>query len=103
MINELWSTMASYRIYVCQGDSCKRLGAQAVWQALRREVRSQAAEEAGELIVGGCQGRCDYGPNLTIHPGATKYSGTAPEDASTIVRRHLLGGEIVDDLIFPGW
>lgn len=94
--------MASYRVYVCHGVSCKRLGAQTVWQALRRELSAQAADDS-ELIVGGCQGRCDYGPNLTIHPGATKYSGTRAEDAATIVRQHLIGGTIVDDLVFTGW
>ncbi len=95
--------MARYRVYVCQGDSCKRLGSQAVWHALRREVTRQAAEESADLIVGGCQGRCDFGPNLTIHPGATKYSGTAPTDAATIVRRHLLDDQVVAELLFEGW
>ncbi len=94
--------MASYRVYVCHGASCKRMGAQKVWQALQHEVSAQAAVEA-ELIVGGCQGRCDYGPNLTIHPGATKYSATAAEDAATIVREHLIDGKVVDDLVFTGW
>ena len=95
--------MASYRVYVCHGDSCKRLGAQKVWQALRHEIRTQAADEVADLIVGGCQGRCDFGPNLTIHPGATKYSGTTAEDAPAIVREHLLEGKIVDELLFRGW
>ncbi len=95
--------MARYRVYVCQGDSCKRRGSQAVWQALRREVQQQAADEAADLIVGGCQGRCDFGPNLTIHPGATKYSGATPLDASTVVRQHLLEGEVVDELVYEGW
>ncbi len=95
--------MATYRVYVCHNTSCKQMGAQAVWQALRREVRAQTEDEVAELIVAGCQGRCDFGPNLTIHPGATKYSGTAPEDASMIVEQHLLGGDLVDELIFDGW
>lgn len=95
--------MANYRVYVCHGDACKRLGAQAVWQALRREVQAQAAQEVADLIVAGCQGRCDYGPNLTIHPGATKYGGLSPKDAAQIVREHLLGGQVVDELVFGGW
>jgi len=53
--------------------------------------------------VAGCQGRCDFGPKLTIHPGATKYSGVTPEDAALIVREHLLGGSVVDRLIFREW
>ena len=95
--------MATYRVYVCHNTSCKQMGAQAVWQALRREVRAQAEDEVAELIVAGCQGRCDFGPNLTIHPGATKYSGVTPEDAALIVREHLLGGSVVDRLIFREW
>jgi len=95
--------MSSYRVYVCHGASCKHGGAQRVWQALRRETQTQGAEDAASLIVGGCQGRCDFGPNLTIHPGATKYSGVAAEDVPAIVREHLLRGYIVDDLVFDGW
>jgi (2Fe-2S) ferredoxin len=95
--------MASYRVYVCQGESCKRRGAQAVWQALRREVAAQGAQETADLIVGGCQGRCDFGPNLIVHPGATKYSGATAEIAPVIVRSHLLSGSVVDDLLFREW
>ncbi len=95
--------MSNYRVYVCQGDTCKRLGAQKIWRALQHEIRAQGAEDVVALIVGGCQGRCDYGPNLTIHPGATKYSGLAPEDAATVVREHMLGDCIVDELVFREW
>ena len=95
--------MAKYRIYVCHNDSCKRLGAQGVWQALRRELSAQSGVDAADLIVAGCQGRCDFGPNLTIHPGATKYSGVVSEDAPAIVRRHVLGDEIMDELLFRAW
>ena len=95
--------MSTYRVYVCHNNFCKQNGAPAVWQALRREIRAQGAEDVAELIVAGCQGRCDFGPNLTIHPGATKYSGVTPEDAPAIVREHFLGGALVDELLFEGW
>jgi (2Fe-2S) ferredoxin len=95
--------MTTYRVYVCHGDSCKRGGAQAVWQALRNELQHQQAEEAASLIVAGCQGRCDDGPNLTVHPGATKYSGVMPAHVSAIVRDHLLHGVIVEEILFRGW
>jgi (2Fe-2S) ferredoxin len=95
--------MATYRVYACHGESCKRDGAQAVWQALRREVQVQDAGEAANLIVGGCQGRCDHGPNLIVHPGATKYSGVTAPDAARIVSEHLLAGHPVEELRFQGW
>jgi (2Fe-2S) ferredoxin len=95
--------MSRYRVYVCQGANCKQGGAQALWQALRRESDAQGVGEAASLIVGGCQGRCDFGPNIIVHPGATKYSGLTARDAETIVREHLIGDEIVDTLLFRGW
>jgi len=96
-------TMAPFRVYVCHGDSCKRGGSQKLWQALRHELQAQAAEDGTDLIVGGCQGRCDYGPNLIVHPGATKYSGVTPPDAKRIVHDHLLEGHPVEELRFRGW
>ena len=95
--------MPGYRVYVCHNEHCKRNGAQAVWQALRRELQAQGIQETVELIVAGCQARCDFGPNLTIHPGPTKYSGVTPEDAPAIVREHLAGGAVVEDLLFRDW
>ena len=92
--------MSTYRIYVCHNESCKRAGGQAVWQALRRELQAHNAGDRVEMIVAGCQARCDFGPNLTVHPGATRYSGVAPADASAIVTRHILGGEPVEELVF---
>lgn len=55
------------------------------------------------LIVGGCQGRCDFGPNLIVHPGATKYSDVKLRDVAKIVREHLLQGCPVEELRFQGW
>lgn len=95
--------MSPYRVYVCHNDSCKIRGAREVWRALHRELQRHAAEADTELIVATCQGRCEWGPNLTIHPGATKYSGVTPDDAEAIVREHLAGGQPVERLIFSEW
>lgn len=95
--------MSNYRVYFCHNDACKRRGAQIAWTALRRAVHERGLEERITLIVSGCQGRCEHGPNMTIHPGATKYSGVGPDDAGRIVEEHLAGDQIVDELVFGGW
>ncbi len=97
------TTMSNYRVYFCHNDSCKRRGAQAAWNALRQAVHEHGLNDHSSLIVSGCQGRCDYGPNMTIHPGATKYSGVGPEDAMRIAEEHLGADRIVDDLLYKGW
>lgn len=95
--------MGNYRVYFCHNDHCKRRGAQVAWAALRQAVRERGLEESSTLIVSGCQGRCDFGPNITIHPGATKYSEVGPEDATRIAEEHLEADQIVDDKVFRGW
>ena len=95
--------MGNYRVYFCHNDACKRRGAQGAWAALRQAVRERDLEDRSTLIVSGCQGRCDYGPNITIHPGATKYSEVGPDEATRIAEEHLAADRIVDDLVFGGW
>jgi NADH-quinone oxidoreductase subunit F len=95
--------MSNYRVYFCHNDHCKRRGAQAAWVALRQAVREHGLEESSQLIVSGCQGRCDYGPNITVHPGATKYSAVGPDDVNRIAEEHLAAGRVVDDLVYDGW
>lgn len=95
--------MAGYRVYVCHNTTCKSRGAGNVWRALRRELNQAGTEAEAELIVATCQGRCEYGPNLTVHPGATKYKGVEADDAAAIVQDHLLRGEIVERLVFREW
>ncbi len=95
--------MAPYRVYVCHNTTCKSRGAGNIWRALRRELNQAGAQAEAELIVATCQGRCEYGPNLTVHPGATKYKGVEADDATAIVQDHLLGGEIVERLVFREW
>jgi (2Fe-2S) ferredoxin len=92
--------VARYRVYVCHNTTCKSRGAGNVWRALRRELHQAGAEAEAELVVATCQGRCEFGPNLTVHPGATKYRGVTSDDAAAIVHDHLLGGESVERLIF---
>ena len=92
--------MSNYRVYVCWNNECKMRGAQEVWATLHDAVVQRGIAAGVELIVAGCQGRCDWGPNVTIQPGATKYSGVAAAAARRIVEKHLLHGAVVDELLY---
>ncbi len=91
-----------YRVYVCQHRECKARGAGATWRTLERALARTPAAQA-ELIVAGCQARCELGPNITVHPGATKYCGVDAAAALQIVEQHLAGGAVVTALLADPW
>ncbi len=87
------------RVYVCHGPNCaSRVG--PVWQALTLAVQQSGTAERCELIVSGCQGRCEDGPNINIYPNLTRYARVTPDDARRIVSEHIVEGRPVAELVF---
>jgi (2Fe-2S) ferredoxin len=83
---------AQQRVYVCHGAQCSQRGAGAIWSALNSAVQQHGLLDRCELIVSGCQSRCDDGPNLNVYPRLTKYSQLTPEKVRRIVVEHLQAG-----------
>lgn len=92
--------LPAYRVYVCQNVQCVQRDARKIWAVLNAEVAAHGLAERVELIVSGCQSRCDYGPNINVYPKLTKYAEVTPELARKIVQEHLAGGTPVADAIF---
>lgn len=46
-----------------------------------------------------CMGICAGGPILAVYPDGVWYGGCDPEAIDRIVEEHLLGGEIVEELV----
>lgn len=90
----------SHRIYVCHGPTCSQHQARSIWSALTGEVRTCGLEERCELIVSGCQGRCDDAPNINVYPNLTKYAYMTAEKARRVVREHLVEGQPVAEYIY---
>lgn len=89
----------SSRVYVCHGPHCGLLVA-PIWQALTVAVQQGGLAERCELIVSGCQGRCEVGPNINVYPNLTKYARVTAAAARRIAAEHLAEGQPVADLVF---
>jgi (2Fe-2S) ferredoxin len=87
-----------YRLYLCNGPHCAARGCARIRDALDTALWELSVSGV-ELLSSGCQDHCDHGPNLLIHPGATRYVGLTAERAREIVREHLRDGRPVEEWI----
>lgn len=77
-------------------ERCGRCGP-PVLLALRRACEEEGLTDVrveGSSHVGGHK----YAGNVIVYPEGTWYGYVAPDDASRIVREHLVGGRVVEDL-----
>ena len=81
------------------------------------ELQARNLEEQVSLDWQTCFGQCQIGPNVLvrpIHPGeeylldglvtsakgrGVLYNGMRPTDAKRVIEEHLVGGEVVEELI----
>jgi len=87
------------RVYVCHGPTCAQHTAKLIWTSLSAEVQAHGLADVIELIVSGCLGRCEDGPNINVYPRLTKYNHLTPEKVRQIVAEHLAEDRPVRELM----
>lgn len=92
-------TVTQKRVYVCHGLTCVQR-VRPIWNALAIGVQAQGLADACELIVSGCQSRCDYAPNINVYPQLTKYVQMTPEKVQRIIAEHLAHNQPVREWTF---
>jgi NADH-quinone oxidoreductase subunit F len=94
------------RIRVCCGTGCKAVGSLKVLEALKAAVAAAGVEVqvVPEIKRTGCHGFCSRGPLLTLHPQGLFYQRVKPEDTEEIVRKTVVGGEVIPRFLYkpPG-
>ena len=84
-------------IRVCS-TGCRALGALEVCDALEREVAERGLKQRVRVVRTGCHGLCAGAVAVVIDPAGVFYQGVAPEDASEIIEKTVLSGEIIERL-----
>ncbi|MBU0639396.1 MAG: NAD(P)H-dependent oxidoreductase subunit E, partial [Planctomycetes bacterium] len=89
-------------ILVCAGTGCLANGSAAVVKALDDAIRSRklAAKLKLGLKTTGCHGFCEKGPLVVIQPEGIFYNGVKPKDATEIVEKTLMKGEVLERLLY---
>ncbi len=92
------------KILVCCGTGCMASGAADVARALDEQLQALPAERRAALQLvmkrTGCHGFCGKGPLVVLLPEQTFYKGVKPADVPAIVERSLLGGEVIEELLY---
>ena len=84
-------------VSVCQYNSCRDAGSEAVWEAfLGAEL-----PEGVEVVTVGCQGQCSIAPTVRVTPEEVWYYRVKPGDVEEIVEEHLKGGKPVEAKLNP--
>ncbi|KAB0491278.1 (2Fe-2S) ferredoxin domain-containing protein [Pseudomonas vancouverensis] len=92
----------AHHVFLCTGPRCTQRGALQLWKKLRRQLlEHQRIEVPGGVLLTRthCQFPCNLGPVLTVYPQACWYRVSNEAEAIRLVDVHLVGGEIVEDML----
>ena len=86
-------------IAVCGGTGCTAWGSLDVRKAFQKEIEERRLEDVLVKMTG-CHGFCEKGPVTIIYPWVYTYVSVKPEDVAEIVEKTVVGGEVVERLLY---
>ena len=99
-------------ILICAGTGCIAGGAMRIYENIKAECERRGLavyvglkhdtdeEKSLHVKMSGCHGFCEMGPLVHIEPMGIMYIHVTPEDCREILERTVLGGEIIDRLVY---
>ncbi len=97
-------------IFVCTNQrsaedprgSCAKLGSEALHAHFKQEAKRLNLKGVVRANKAGCLDHCSLGPSVVVYPEGVWYQVKSTADATEIMERHILKGEIVAHLVMPG-
>ncbi len=87
-------------ITICGGTGCTAFGARQVREAFEEAIAQRGVGGQVGVKVTGCHGFCEKGPVLVILPEEIFYPSVKAKDAPEILDRTVLGGEVIERLLY---
>jgi len=87
------------KVFICTGTGCVLSGSEKVKSAFKEEFKKRKISEI-DIVQTGCHGFCQQGPIVVIQPEGVFYPRISAENVPRIVEEHLIGGEVVEDLLY---
>jgi len=94
--------LKQYRAHllVCAGTGCVSCGSFKIKEALEKEIQKKKLQDEVLVIATGCNGFCERGPILMVHPDGVFYQQLKVADIPFLVEEHLLKGRPVKKLMY---
>ena len=99
-------------VLICAGTGCIAGGSMKIYENLKQECAQRGLpvyiglkhdneeEKSLHIKMSGCHGFCEMGPLVHIEPMGIMYIHVKPEDCHEILEKTILGGEIIDRLVY---
>ena len=87
-------------IILCGGTGCQASRSKDLIQAVKDELVTQGMEKSVLVRSTGCHGFCEQGPIVVIEPGNTFYCHVSPKDATEIIDKTVVRGELIERLLY---
>lgn len=87
-------------VVLCGGTGCISANSLKIKAEMQRLVEEKGLSDKISVRQAGCFGFCSQGPFVKIYPEDTLYRLVTVEDVAEIVEKDLMGGEVVDRLLY---
>ena len=87
-------------LLVCGGTGCLSSNSNEILETLKALIVEHHLEDKVEANKVGCFGFCSQGPFVKVLPEDTLYRMVKVEDAKEIIEKDIIGGEIVERLLY---
>ncbi|MDR7855339.1 NADH-quinone oxidoreductase subunit NuoF [Tissierella sp.] len=89
-----------HHILVCGGTGCHSSNGDKIKSLIEEKINEKGLSEDIQVILTGCFGLCESGPNIVVYPEGVFYSHVTLEDVEEIVEEHIVKGHIVKRRLF---
>jgi len=87
-------------VRVCIGTGCAAKGSRRLYELFSEAARESKVDVEVEAKCVGCHGFCERGPIVVVRPGDIIYQGVEEPDVGEIFRETVLGGKVVERLLY---
>jgi (2Fe-2S) ferredoxin len=87
-------------LLICNGSSCKKRRGEEVAAAIEKEIEKQGAGSLIHTTVTRCNGRCSDACVVIAYPEGIWYQGITPKLGKALVRKHLKGKRLKENVVY---
>ncbi len=86
------------QVQCCSGKRCRKNDSERIVNLFKVMLHAHGVDDMVDVVTSGCFGFCAKGPIVRILPDNITYTHVKPEEVNVIVEKHVVRGELVEEL-----